>query len=251
MLPQASVISPESGLNAPSTLPTAVQPFPIVSSTFRPSFDCSMALSPADETGLIDIFRARDVVFQAGTESPVKRNAVCLVGVIDVDGAVHGDAIPGQIIRDRVLEAGIASLCRDRQPYKHRNRCEMPLKNHVLSPFGEANAFANRLEPQTVVPAKERVKKSANRLKCSKSGPQRRPRGRGDPSKSLFQLDRWIPAFAGMTVVHTAKVPHFDFCTRSSAGMTARGQPLNKGALTRDEFKNFDATCTSIRLRRA
>ncbi len=47
-------------------------------------------------------------------------------------------------------------------------------------------------------PAKERVKKSANRLK---SKPQRRPREGGDPYKSLLRLDKWIPAFAGMTLV--------------------------------------------------
>jgi PQQ-dependent catabolism-associated beta-propeller protein len=48
------------------------------------------------------------------------------------------------------------------------------------------------------IPAFERVKKLANRLKW---GPQRRPREGGDPCQSLLLLDRWIPAFAGMTAV--------------------------------------------------
>ncbi len=69
-----------------------------------------------------------------------------------------------------------------------------------------------------VIPAKERVKKSANQLK---SGPQRRPRAGGDPYKSLFQLDKWIPAFAGMTLRSLAEVCNFDFFTRSFARMTA------------------------------
>ena len=67
------------------------------------------------------------------------------------------------------------------------------------------------------IPAFERVKKSANRLK---SGPQRRPREGGDPSKSLFQLDKWIPAFAGMTLRSLPEARNFDFFTRSCAGMT-------------------------------
>jgi len=49
----------------------------------------------------------------------------------------------------------------------------------------------------TWIPAFERVKKSPNRLKFR---PQRRTREGGYPYKSLFQLDKWIPAFAGMTL---------------------------------------------------
>ena len=69
--------------------------------------------------------------------------------------------------------------------------------------------------PWSVIPAKERVKESATRLK---SGPQRRPREGGDPYKSLFQLDKWIPAFAGMTLRSLTKGCNFDFFTRSQAG---------------------------------
>jgi hypothetical protein len=46
-------------------------------------------------------------------------------------------------------------------------------------------------------PAFEHVKKSPNRLKCQ---PQRRTSAGGASYKSLFQLDKWIPAFAGMTL---------------------------------------------------
>ena len=67
------------------------------------------------------------------------------------------------------------------------------------------------------VPACERVKKSENRLK---SGPQRRPREGGDPYKRLFQLDKLIPAFAGMTTRSIAEARNFDFFTRSCAGTT-------------------------------
>ncbi len=64
------------------------------------------------------------------------------------------------------------------------------------------------------------VKKSANRLK---SGPQRRPRAGGDPYKSLFQLDKWIPAFAGMTLRSHPEARKLDFFTRSYAGVTVCG----------------------------
>ncbi|MGO9485307.1 MAG: hypothetical protein ACLPX9_12085, partial [Rhodomicrobium sp.] len=60
-----------------------------------------------------------------------------------------------------------------------------------------------RIRPQyarSVIPAKERVKKSPDWLKRLKSAPQRRPRVGGDPYKSLFQIDKWIPACAGMTL---------------------------------------------------
>jgi hypothetical protein len=70
------------------------------------------------------------------------------------------------------------------------------------------------------MPAHEHVKKSPSRLK---SGPQRRPREGGDPYKSLFQLDKWIPAFAGMTLAAYLRTGHFDFFTCSFAGMTAGG----------------------------
>ncbi len=72
------------------------------------------------------------------------------------------------------------------------------------------------------LPAYERVKKSRKWLKRLKSGPQRRPRGGGDPNKSLFQLDKWIPAFAGMTLVAYPRTRHFDFFTHSHAGLTPR-----------------------------
>ena len=74
---------------------------------------------------------------------------------------------------------------------------------------------------QTVIPAKERVKKSPNWLKRLKSGPQRRPRAGGDPYKSLFQLDKWIPAFAGMTLRGLPEGCKFDFFTHSQAGIHA------------------------------
>jgi len=111
--------------------------------------------------------------------------------------------------------------------------------------------------PWSVIPAKERVKESATRLK---SGPQRRPREGGDPYKSLFQLGKWIPAFervkksanrlnpgrsvvpakagthakvlflqlkwipafAGMTLQSLAKGCNFDFFTRSKARIHAK-----------------------------
>ena len=44
----------------------------------------------------------------------------------------------------------------------------------------------------------------------------------GTRANRLFKRQKWIPAFAGMTVVHLAKVPHFDFFTRSFAGKTPR-----------------------------
>lgn len=53
----------------------------------------------------------------------------------------------------------------------------------------------------TVIPARERMKKLANWLKCWKSAPQRRSREGGNPSKMLFQPQKWIPAFAGMALV--------------------------------------------------
>ena len=65
-----------------------------------------------------------------------------------------------------------------------------------------AEVFRREVYARSVVPAKvlfqrlkwipafECVKESATRLK---SGPQRRPRAGGDPYKSLFQLDKWIP----------------------------------------------------------
>ncbi len=37
--------------------------------------------------------------------------------------------------------------------------------------------------------------------------PQRHLRAGGDPYKSLFQLDKWIPAFAGMTLRKGGKRP--------------------------------------------
>jgi hypothetical protein len=67
------------------------------------------------------------------------------------------------------------------------------------------------------IPAFERAKKSPSRLK---SGPQRRPREGGDPYKTLFLRDKWIPAFAGMTLRSLPEVCNFDFFTRSFAGMT-------------------------------
>jgi len=70
--------------------------------------------------------------------------------------------------------------------------------------------------PTSVIPAQEHVKKSATRLK---SGQQRRPRAGGDPYKSLFQLDEWIPAFAGMTLRGLTEGCNFDFFTRSQAGI--------------------------------
>src|SRR5271157_6071634 len=36
---------------------------------------------------------------------------------------------------------------------------------------------------------------------------QRRPREGGDPYNNLFQLDKWIPAFAGMTLRKGGKRP--------------------------------------------
>jgi len=87
--------------------------------------------------------------------------------------------------------------------------------------------------------------------------PQRRPRAGGYPYKSLFQLDKWIPAFervkktanrlnpgrsvvpakvlfqrlkwipafAGMTLRSLAEVCNFDSFTRSFAEMTLRSVP--------------------------
>ncbi len=76
---------------------------------------------------------------------------------------------------------------------------------------------------QTVIPAKERVKKSPNWLKRLKSGPQRRPRAGGDPYKSLFLLDKWIPAFAGMTLRGLPKGCKFDLShTRRRESMPAK-----------------------------
>jgi mono/diheme cytochrome c family protein len=68
------------------------------------------------------------------------------------------------------------------------------------------------------IPAFERAKKSPSRLK---SGPQRRPREGGDPYKTLFLRDKWIPAFAGMTLRSLPEVCNFDFFTRSQAGIHA------------------------------
>jgi len=87
-----------------------------------------------------------------------------------------------------------------------------------VEPFGGGNAwsFSIELEPRIVIPAKERVKESAAQLK---SGPQRRPRAGVEPYKSLFQLDKWIPAFAGMTLRDLTEGCNFDFFTRSKAGI--------------------------------
>jgi len=90
---------------------------------------------------------------------------------------------------------------------------------------------------RSAVPAQERVKKSANWLKRSKSGPQRRPRGGGDPYKSLFQLDKWIPAFAGMTLRSLAEVCNFDFFTRSKAGMLYIWSPKFNGCSARPQIR--------------
>ena len=53
-----------------------------------------------------------------------------------------------------------------------------------------------------VIPANERVKKSLNWPKRPKSGPAASSRAGGDPYKNLFQVDKWIPAFAGTTAVY-------------------------------------------------
>jgi hypothetical protein len=68
-----------------------------------------------------------------------------------------------------------------------------------------------------------------NPRKRSKTAPQRRPREGGDPSKMLFQPDKWIPAFAGMTLVAYPQARHFDFFTRRFAGMTLAEQPRDLG----------------------
>jgi hypothetical protein len=73
---------------------------------------------------------------------------------------------------------------------------------------------------QAWIPAFERVKKSPNWFERLKSSPQRRPRAGGDPYKRLFQLDKWIPAFAGMTLRSLPEARNSDSFTRSFAGMT-------------------------------
>ena len=67
-----------------------------------------------------------------------------------------------------------------------------------------------------VIPAKERVKKSANRLNPGRSVV---PAKAGTHAKVLFQRLKWIPAFAGMTLRSLAEVCNFDFFTRSKAGI--------------------------------
>ncbi len=52
---------------------------------------------------------------------------------------------------------------------------------------------------RTVFPAKEPVKKLANRLNPGRSVV---PAKAGAHAKVLFQRLKWIPAFAGMTLVH-------------------------------------------------
>jgi hypothetical protein len=78
-----------------------------------------------------------------------------------------------------------------------------------------------RARPTSVIPAQEGVKRSPNRLKRLKPGKQRRPRGGGDPYKMLFQRQKWIPAFAGMTLVAHLRAWRFNFFTRSQAGIHA------------------------------
>ena len=46
----------------------------------------------------------------------------------------------------------------------------------------------------------------------------RRTREGRYPYKSLFQLDKWIPAFAGMTLRSLPEARNSDFFTRSKAG---------------------------------
>ena len=66
-----------------------------------------------------------------------------------------------------------------------------------------------------------------------KSGLRRRPRAGGAPYKSLFQLDKWIPAFAGMMLRSLAEVCNFDFFTRSFAGETLRQSGAAFGRISR------------------
>jgi hypothetical protein len=70
----------------------------------------------------------------------------------------------------------------------------------------------------SVIPAQERVKKPPNRLKCRL---QRRTREGGAPYNSLFQLDKWIPAFAGMTLRSLLGARNSNFFARSQAGIHA------------------------------
>ena len=52
--------------------------------------------------------------------------------------------------------------------------------------------------------------------------PQRHLRAGGDPYKRLLQLDKWIPAFAGMMLRSFPEARNSDSFTRSFAGMTLR-----------------------------
>jgi hypothetical protein len=60
-------------------------------------------------------------------------------------------------------------------------------------PDVSASIVCERKFAATVVPAKERVKKIGETAEIR---PQRHPRESGDQSKSLFHIEKWIPAFA-------------------------------------------------------
>ena len=105
------------------------------------------------------------------------------------------------------------------------NRGKSPGKYsaHVADAGRHAGAGRHPRQPKTQVP---RGATMGSRLRaCEKiagernSGPQRRPREGGGPSKSLFQHREWIPAFAGMTLRVAMHNP--DFLTRSFAGNDA------------------------------
>ena len=48
-----------------------------------------------------------------------------LIGIPDVDGALEGDALPAQRVRQRVLEAaGVQIPCIDRRSEPNQRKCE-------------------------------------------------------------------------------------------------------------------------------
>lgn len=63
---------------------------------------------------LTGILRGPDAVLQRLRISGAQRNAVVLVRIADIDGSEESDAIPGQTVRDRVLDAAYIEVCRMR-----------------------------------------------------------------------------------------------------------------------------------------